>query len=205
VSAPTCTTVVRGGRSWHDAVRAAAGGPEAWLFLVEDGVEPAPDAAERMLGALDDLGEAPAPALLAATVLAPGGGLHPAAEPWIPLLDRKVVIAAARKGLTSVRMARWGALLVRAQAVERHGPPRADFAGGADDLEWTARILREGHGYVVPAATAIDRRPPRGRITLREAGHRLRMLREPIWVAQEPVWFGFELLLALATGRRAPA
>ncbi len=201
VPSPTFTTVARAGRSWHDAVTDALGGDAEWLWLLEDTVDPAAGTPERLLAALDDLGDAPAPDLLLAKVLTAGGDLHPAAEPWIPLLDRTVTIAAAKQGLSSVRLARWGALLVRRAAVERLGPPRASFAAGADDLEWTARLLREGHGYVVPGVTVVDRRPVR-RLSAREAVNRLRMLREPIWVGQEAVWFGFELLLALRPPRR---
>jgi hypothetical protein len=74
VPPPTVTTVVRGGRTWHDAVATAVGAGSDWLWLLEDTVEPAPDAVERLLGALDDLGDAPQPDLLLARVVTSDGG-----------------------------------------------------------------------------------------------------------------------------------
>ena len=192
--------------SWHDAITAAAAAPGDWLWLVDGVVEPAPDALELLLGARAGAAELPPPSLLASRVITPEGVMHPASEPWIPLLDRVNVIAAARRRLTSLRLARWGSLLVSRTAVEAHGPPRADFAEAADDLEWTARLLGEGagHGYLVPGSLAVSTRLARPPFSGAEARNRARMLRSSGWTGNEPVWFGFLLGLdALhALGRR---
>lgn len=192
---PSVTRIVRApGQTWQNAISGAD--PDAdWLWLLEPDVDPAPDALERLLEPLADLGDLPVPALLASRVVRPDGHLHPAHEPWIPLLDRVVVIAAAQRRLTSLRLARWGSLLVSRAAVAEHGPPRADFAGGADDLEWTARLLKEGegHGYLVPTSTATSSRPARPRFSGAQARTRARMVRGEGWVGQEPVWFAFML------------
>jgi len=193
--------------SWHDAVCAGRAQDADWLWLLDGAVEPDPEALERLLTPLADLGDLPAPALLASRVLTPDGRMHPAHEPWIPLLDRVVVIAAARRRLTSLRLARWGSLLVSRAAIDEHGPPRADFADGADDLEWTARLLKEGegHGYLVPGSVGVSDRPLRSRFSGAEARNRARMVRGTGWVGQEPVWFAFMLGVdaARTVGRRA--
>jgi len=188
------------GQTWHDAVVAA---PAAeWLWLVEDGVAPEHGALGAFAAVLDDLGDLPAPMLLTGKVLTGYGDLHLASEPVLPLLDRAVAVAAARRRLVSVRMARWGSLLVHRDAIARHGPPRADFAAGADDLEWTARILRDAPGYLVPRSVARRAGPLR---RPRHARNRLRMLRSDAWVAQEPVWWAFMLAVDLIPSRNPRA
>lgn len=195
---PDGVRVVAG--SWNEAVRAGQAEGAEWLWLLDGAVRPEPEALERMLAALGNLGDLEAPALVCSRVLARDGRLHPAHEPWISLLDRTVVIEAARRHLTSLRLARWGSLLVSRAAIEEHGPPRADFAGGADDLEWTSRLLKEGegHGYLVPESVALSTRPPHRPFSGSEARNRARMVRGGAWIAQESVWFAFMLALDAA-------
>jgi len=89
----------------------------------------------------------------------------------------------------------------------RRGPPPADLPDGADDLEWTARLLKEGegHGYLVPGSVGVSDRPLRSRFSGAEARNRARMVRGTGWVGQEPVWFAFMLGVdaARTVGRRA--
>ncbi len=194
---PPAATVAHGG-SWHDALAEALSHDARWYWLLEGGVRPDPAALERLLAALRGAGDLPRPVLLASRVVDEAGRLHPSSAPWSPLLDRVRVIDAARRRLVSLRLARWGSLLVSAEAVERHGLPRRDFAGGADDLEWTARMLRDDPGYLVPGSVAV-RTGPAPALSPAEVRDRLRMLRGDGWVAQEPVWFGY--VLAVEAGR----
>lgn len=181
--------------SYHDALaRARAQAPEAtWYWLLDAGVIPEPSALEELLAAVSTP-ELPVPVLVAGKVVGEHGELGEERAPWPPLLDREVVIAAARRRLVSLRLARWGSLLVAAQALEDHGLPRADYDGGADDLEWTARLLRDERGYLAPRSVSRDsgRAPGDPGLVLRD---RARMIRGSGWVAQEPVWFAFMLIV----------
>jgi hypothetical protein len=195
---------------WHEAIAAAGGarGGEGWLWLVEGDVAPAPDALVELLAARDTAHASglPAPAVLASKVVDATGRIDARCAPWPPLLDREIVIAAAVRHLASLRMVRWGSLLVDRGALERHGPPRAELAGGADDLEWSVRVLRDERGYLAPRSVArVDAAGRRSLRGPREVRDRLRMLGGPGWVAQEPVWFAFMLAVELApgAGRRA--
>ncbi|CAA9500918.1 MAG: hypothetical protein AVDCRST_MAG85-1747 [uncultured Solirubrobacteraceae bacterium] len=180
--------------SWHDAVAEAPTRDADWLWLLEGDAVPEPGALEALVAPLRDPAGLPAPALLSSRVAASGGGPHPSSTPWIPLLDRAVVIAAAQHRVASLRLARWGSMLVHRNAIAEHGPPLSDFAGGADDLEWTARILREGHGYLVPRSLVTRPAAPGGTVlSADEVRDRVRMLRGERWIAQEPVWFAFML------------
>lgn len=194
----------------RDGIEEALTTPCDWVWLVDAGVLPQAAALAALLAPLrtPDL---PAPLLLAGRIVGPNGRMDLARAPWPPLLDRRVVIAAARHRLASVRLARWGSLLVARTAVEDLGLPRRDYAGGADDLEWTARILKESPGYLVPSSVAVDPRPrPQRREhrqqRYRELRDRVRMVRGDGWVAQEPVWFAYELGLdVLRDVRRQPS
>ena len=185
--------VAQGG-SWRAAIAAGAGQGTDWLWLLEGDVEPEPEALARLVAPLEDLGDLPAPALLAGKVLGPDGHLHADSAPWIPLLDRAGVVAAARRRLVALRLARWGSLLVHRGALARHGLPREGFAGGADDLEWTSRVLRDDAGYLVPRSVAVRVTPARGpSLSPSEVRDRVRMVRGDGWVGHEPVWFAFML------------
>jgi hypothetical protein len=182
---------------WRGSVIAAAPTGASWLWLVAGGVVPAPGALDALLAAVSTTG-VPAPALLASRVVDASGRLEPACAPWIPLHDRAVVMDAAERGLAAIRLARWGSLLVSRAAVERHGPPRAGFAEA--DLEWTGRILRDAHGYLVPGSVATGR--PHGLAgTARRLRDRARMLRGDGWLPQERLWFAYMTARELSPSR----
>lgn len=184
---------------WRDAVL-AAGTDHDWLWLVDADTEPAPTALAALLRLSAGGDGLRPPVLLAGKVVDPQGALAPTAAPWPPLHDRRGAMDAAMRRLALVRMARWGSLLVRTSAIERSGPPRADLPG-ADDLEWTARLLRDAPGYLVPGS--VVRRPAPVRRGVREARDRARLLRSPAWAPQEALWFAYTSAgQALRSGRR---
>lgn len=198
--------VVEAAGTWHDALSAATVDDVEWLWLVEGDAVPEAAALEALLAVAADHGDLPPPALVAGRVLAADGRIDPGGAPWIPLLDRVTVIDAARRRLVSLRLARWGSLLVHRDVLARHGLPRADFAGGGDDLEWTARILREEPGYLAPRSVSRRAAPPRRPIGGgAEVRNRARMVRTGAWTGPEPVWFAFMLLVDLARAARRRA
>ncbi len=185
---------------------AAAAGSADWLWLVGPGVQPGPASLEALLDVLGHADELGDPVLLAGKVVDVHGTLDVAAEPWPRLLARESAIAGALHAVAALRAARYGSLLVASRAVERHGLPRADFAGQGDDLEWTSRLLRDDAGYLVPASVATRTGPPPV-APAALAGARVRMLRGDSWGGQEKAWFGFRLAqdLVRETARRPAA
>ncbi len=186
-----------------EAIGAARDLDAEWLWLLEPDVQPAPTALAELLASLGRFGgeELPEPVLLTSKVLGPHGHLDPRSAPWLPLLGTERIVQACRRRVVAVRLARWGSLLVRRDLVSVHGAPRADYAGGADDLEWTARVLRDGAGYLVPRSVAVRSGTAVAGPPAAEVRDRARMLRGSGWVAHEPVWFGF--LLAVDVARAA--
>ncbi len=166
---------------------------ETWSWLVDDAVEPRADALDGLLAVVNALPEGlPEPELVASKVVGTDGRLHQASQPWPEIFEKEVSTAACAHRLVSLRAARGGSVLVRRDAIDRHGLPRADFVSHGEVLEWTARILRHEAGYLVPASVAVreDRDRPAVR---RDLGNRARMLGGGAWRREEKLWFGFLL------------
>lgn len=221
--APDDTVEVAPGRAGlADAVRAAAATGATWLWLVDARVRPEPTALEELLAPLPCAGALGDPVLFAGKVVGADGRLDSDAPPWPRLLARELAMAGADHRLAALRAARYGSLLVHRRAVEQHGPPRPEFAGAGDDLEWTGRVLRDEPGYLAPRSIAVRERDGQPD-PLAFAANRVRILRGDGWRGQEKAWFGFlfaqdlsqrilarpseapRLMRALGRGLRSPA
>ena len=195
-SRPPDRTVVAepGGAGPRTAILAAATTGADWLWVLGEGVDPDRDALAELLAPLGDLPALGDPVLFSSKVVGPDGRMDPDALPWPRLLARELAMAGADHRLAALRAARAGSLLVERRAVERHGPPRADFAATGGDLEWTGRLLRDDPGYVVPRSLAVRRSAggaaPDVSTFTRE---RVRILRGDGWRGQEKAWFAFLL------------
>ena len=140
-------------------IRAAMASGPAWVWLLDDDTIARPDALERLLGAGWREAGLPEPALLASRVDWSDGRPHPMNMPILRRRDPDGLVRAAAAGLLRVRTATFVSLLLSGAAVRRHGVPCAAFFYQADDIEYTARILRDGHGYVVPDSVVEHRTP----------------------------------------------
>ncbi len=189
------------------AVFAAAETGCDWLWLVGPGAVVEPTALEALLAAAADAQALGNPVLFAAKPVDGAGRLDATAAPVLRILAREQAIAGARHRLVALRAASYGSLLVHRRAVERHGPPRVDFAGAGDDLEWTGRILRDDPGYMVPGSVV---RRPAGVVRDQRAlaRNRVRMLRGEGLAGPERLWSAFVLtqdLLGAVAARPATA
>ena len=135
---------------FHEAiVRAHATGVD-WIWLLDDDSFARPGALAELLAVLDRLDGAPPPELLTSRVEWKDGAPHPMNLPVIRPDDAEELAAALKLGLLPIRAASWVSLLIAREAVERCGLPARQFFYQADDIEYTARILRDAHGYYVP-------------------------------------------------------
>jgi len=155
-----------------------------WLWLVDPGVTPHPDARERLLEAADDPSR---PVLLASKVITPSGSLDPGSLPIPETLDPDLDADACSRGLLAIRVARPGAVLVRRDVAP--SPP----SGRRGFLAWSAGVLRRGPGLLVPSSVAVRHMPVHGE--LREMG--LLVAGRSLSLREKP-WFLFHLLERLA-------
>ena len=151
----------------HDDVAALRTDAD-WFWLLEEGVEPRPEALDRLLDLLDRWDGPPAPDLLASKVVGADDSPDPAALPVPSVVgDQDLIVAAFERHAFPIRIARAGSLLVSRAVVTTHGLPAA-----GRDLDWTARVLRDRLGLLVPESVVV-RRPSAGGL---ELGARLRLL-----------------------------
>ena len=142
---------------FHEGIKAALGGVADWLWVMDDDTIPAEDALERLLAARSRLVDLPEPVILASKVVWKDGRIHSMNTPWPDKTDINVYMTAIERGLLPVRANTFPSMLVRRDAIERHGPPRKGFWIWADDMDCTPRSLREEPGSLVPDSVALHK------------------------------------------------
>jgi GT2 family glycosyltransferase len=112
-------------------------------------------------------------ALLAGAARAPGGvplvltsqvrwkdeRLHPMNAPVPRWRARARMAEGVAAGLLLVRYATFVSTIVRRECIDRFGLPLAHYFLWSDDVEFTARVLRHGPGYLVPQSIAYHWTP----------------------------------------------
>jgi hypothetical protein len=162
----------------HAASLAAALATRAQLvWMLEPGAAPAPAALEHLLDALGPSGEAP---LATGLALELSGRPADALTPRGKQLDLEELATGGLRRLP-VRYAHLANTLVRRDAIERVGLPRASFGPYAAQ-EWTSRLLAGRRAWLEPASAVIL---PEGWTSRgpgwRDAAATLRMLPTGIW------------------------
>lgn len=148
----------RGGAGGFAAgIAAARGEPNDWIWLMDDDVEPRPDALERLLSAPPAAD--PRTACLAPKVIYPSGSID---------LNQR---GRFRRRLIPLRPAEYrpgeypeigymsfvGSLL-RARAAQAIDLPRADFFVWGDDVEYSLRLARVGKIRLVSDSVVVHNR-----------------------------------------------
>jgi GT2 family glycosyltransferase len=142
-----------------------------WIWVMDDDSIPKSTALGELLAAYDRFSLTNRPRLLASKAVWVDGSLHPMNRPIPKTKDHESLLMAAQHATLAVRYATFVSLLLHRSAIEQYGLPWADYFIWADDIEYTARILRHELGVVVPSSivwhktakkyTAIDDAGPR--------------------------------------------
>jgi hypothetical protein len=159
-----------------DLTGGAFDAPPDWLWVVDRRVRPSLSCLEALLDAASSLDGLPAPVLLASRV----SSSDRLAEP-LPSLDKELEIEAASRRLVPVRA------LATASFLLRPGVVTASLGRG-EIFAFTAGLLRDSPGYLVPSSRAsFDGRVPE------RLGARFATLRGS-WRGPEAAWFLLRLL-----------
>jgi hypothetical protein len=158
-----------------------------WLWLLDCTALPEPDGLLSLLAPLDDLGDLPEPALLASKLVGTDGAPDSHSLPLPASSDPDLVVAACERRLLALRVAQPGSLLVHRRAIEGWGVPPA---GGA--ALWTARLLTDQPGLLVPASVAV--REPNADGARAEISGLWRLLAGNALERGEKPWLAFRLL-----------
>jgi hypothetical protein len=157
--------------------------PPDWLWVLDGRVRPSGSCLEALLHAAGSLDGLPAPALLASRVESSDVLAVP-----VPSLDKELEIEAAERRLVPVRALATASFLVRPGAVTQRLARGEVFA-------FTAALLRDSPGYLVPASVASLQ----GRVPERTAA-RARTLADGSWRGPEAAWFALRLLTQARPG-----
>ena len=144
---------VGGAGGYARGLRAALELDLDWNWMLDDDAFPEPECLEALIAGIE---RAPRhPDLMTSAVRWSDSTLHPMNRPWLRVNRRAEFAEAAASGLALVRAATSVSTLVSRDSLTRHGFPPAHYGVWIDDIEWTARILREGTGYLVPESVTV--------------------------------------------------
>jgi GT2 family glycosyltransferase len=168
-------------------------GDEDWFWLLDDDTFADPGC---LAALLDGARRAPArPSLLASVVRWRDGRLHPMNPPWLRPRPRARVAEAAQAGLAPIRAATWVSTLVHRDAVTEHGVPPAPWFIWLEDIDYTARVLRDGEGYLVPDSVAWHWTPEPYSTLTDARGRFYYKARNHLWLLRGDSFAGVERLL----------
>jgi rhamnopyranosyl-N-acetylglucosaminyl-diphospho-decaprenol beta-1,3/1,4-galactofuranosyltransferase len=181
-----------GAGGFHAGLRAAYEAGAEWAWLLDDDTIPRPDALARLLACSAGPASLPPPSVLASRVVWRDGRAHPMNMPIVRRRDVPHLVGCAEAGVLPLRSATFVSFLVSRGAVERHGLPLAEYFLWADDIEYSARILREERGYLVPDSV-VEHRTEHPHTSVTHGGRRfyyharntLFMLRGDAWEPAE--------------------
>lgn len=191
-----------------DGVRRALEQQTEWIWLLDGSALPTPDTLARLLDALEALGDN-VPALLASKILAGDGTLAVGMAPWPRRGQIELAMLAFERHTVPIRAARGASLLVSSAVAREHSLPSYGLDSRLAILGWTARMLRRGSGFQVPASVASlrerDRGDPEGfvRDRLEEARGAGSLLATEAWDFKERLWLSGDMLAGAARAVKA--
>jgi GT2 family glycosyltransferase len=161
-----------------------------WLWLLDDDTFVDERCLETLLAGLE---RAPKrPSVMTSVVRWKDSSLHPMNRPWLRIVPRGRFAEAAATGLAPIRAATFVSTMIHRDAVERHGLPPGHYFVWLDDIQYTARILRDGDGYMVPESTAFHWTPkPYNTVTDTRERFYLKV-RNQLWLLRGPSFRGAE-------------
>ena len=137
-----------------DALARALASEAEWLWLLAEGANPRDDALERLIAAIEPEDAAPSTVLAGLVVDDRGLPLDGSIQA-APRLNSAEAVRLVRQRLLPMRSTGFANCLVAREAFSRHGLPNTRKFGPYAPEEWTARVLRNAAGYVVPGSVVV--------------------------------------------------
>lgn len=144
-----------GAGGFHHGIKIAMQKGSAWLWLMDDDSVATENALEQLINKSGRQEDGESPAILASKVVWTDGDLHPMNKPVLKLDDQDLLFECAARSLLPIRCASFVSVLIRSEMVQKYGLPFADYFIWNDDVEYTARILRENTGWWVPSSLVV--------------------------------------------------
>ncbi len=143
------TTNVGGAGGFRRGIERAYAEGYDWLWLMDDDTIANGDTLRALLSGAARAPHGP-PLLVSSQVRWKDERLHPMNLP-VPRWRRRSELAeGVAHGLLLLRYTTFVSVAIHRQAIERFGLPIEDYFIWGDDVEFTARVLRDDAGYLVP-------------------------------------------------------
>jgi rhamnopyranosyl-N-acetylglucosaminyl-diphospho-decaprenol beta-1,3/1,4-galactofuranosyltransferase len=163
-----------------------------WLWLLDDDTLPDEHCLEALL---DGAARAPsAPSVVASVVQWRDSNLHPMNRPWLRWDRRAELAEAAAAGLLPIRASTWVSTMFHRDAVARHGYPLEHYYVWIDDIEYSARVLRDEAGYVVPQSVVYHWTAKANSTVSDARGRFYYKVRNQLWLLRGDSFAGLERL-----------
>ncbi|WP_367883084.1 glycosyltransferase [Thermococcus peptonophilus] len=140
--------------------RAYSMGGYTWLWLMDDDAEPAPNALEKLLEALDSLNLEEISAIASSVVeynkinLYTRGGYLDFDNPF-PLIQKPAPYEVYKHKVSEIDFASFVGILIHRDAISKIGFPKKEFFIYHDDVEYCIRLKQVGKIYLVPPGSVI--------------------------------------------------
>lgn len=152
------TTNVGGAGGFRRGMERAYAKGYDWLWLMDDDTIPSGDTLGALLAGAARAPQCP-PLLVSSLVLWKDGRLHPMNAPWPRWRQRGELAEGVANGLLLLRFTTFVSVAIHREAIGRFGLPLEHYFIWADDVEFTARVLRDEAGYLVPESVVYHWTP----------------------------------------------
>jgi GT2 family glycosyltransferase len=152
----TLTRNEGGAGGFHEGISKAHAQGYGSIWLMDDDTVPNRDALEGLLAAREIATDA---TIFASKVIWSDGQIHPMNRPFVAwgATERMIWAAEAEAGLVPLRAGTFVSMLLPRETVDRFGLPEKRYFIWSDDIEYTARVLRDSPGFLATRSIALHK------------------------------------------------
>lgn len=175
---------------YHVGIRWAVQHLFDWVWTLDDDSIPQRDALQALLRCREQFDPNCRPDLLASKVLWTDGALHPmnVQKPKLYRADQQ--FTAAEQGAMSIRFTSFVSMLIHRRLVETYGLPIAGYFMWNDDVEYSARMLRDEFGVMAPASIVVHKTAEKYVPASDMGGKFFYEVRNKLWIIRHSKAFG---------------
>jgi GT2 family glycosyltransferase len=171
-----------------------------WVWVMDDDTIATSTALSALLDGLDFAGSKQiSPLIMASRVNWTDGTPHPMNMPRVFGNDWDMTYACLEKQMLPIRSTSFVSMLLSTQAVKQFGLPIADYFIWSDDVEYSARVLRDNIGFVVSTSVVEHKTKTKHTPLDIYSGRLYFAVRNALWLLKSPAWNRKERLLLLVS------